>query len=299
MEPPSCPPAYASLPSITKTIAGLPLTLFHHPSFPLSSPATNPPHLLILLHPLFRNAEFMSGLARRLLGDYYSSRTDPRQNLVVLTFDQRNHGPRCQDRIANVNWERGNQTYALDLFTTYTGTARDVSEALDVLLPGGYFPALKSAAPFVGGISLGGHASWAVVLSDERVRGAGVVIGCGDYVALMEYRAGLMKWEGKVGAGLEGLLERYDLATMVGRDLEGVRRRLEGKRILALEGKRDVDVPPKCSEGVYKKIKDAGVDLTVRRFEGVAHVMTEEMCGVYSEWWREVWGVGGEERGKI
>lgn len=199
-----------------------------------------------------------------------------------------------------MNWTKGNEHYALDLFATYTGTARDVSEVLDLLLGGGYFAALKNATPYVGGVSLGGHASWATILADDRIRAAGPVIGCGDYTALMNYRAELVGWGGVVGQGIETLLAKFDLkSVMETKGVEEVRRRLKGKKILALEGLKDVDVPSACSREVYAAVSGAGVELRVRRFEGVEHVMNEEMCGVYSRWWREEVWFGGRKEAKI
>jgi hypothetical protein len=71
------------------------------------------------------------------------------------------------------------------LIETYLlGTALDTSLLIDHL--GSYIfhgPEARSIDQhIVLGISLGGHAAWQVLFSDDRVTAAVVIIGCPDYM---------------------------------------------------------------------------------------------------------------------
>ncbi len=90
------------------------------------------------------------------------------------------------DNRANVSWKQGNPTHGPDMFNTYTGTALDVSHLI-THIPS-YLPVTISEH-ICGGVSLGGHATWTLLLSDPRIRAGMVVIGCPDYVRLMTDRA--------------------------------------------------------------------------------------------------------------
>jgi pimeloyl-ACP methyl ester carboxylesterase len=90
------------------------------------------------------------------------------------------------DNLANVSWKQGNPTHGLDMFGTYSGTASDLSHLLDHI--GSYLP-YKISSHICGGVSLGGHATWQVILGEPRVKAGIVVIGCPDYVRLMTDRA--------------------------------------------------------------------------------------------------------------
>lgn len=68
----------------------------------------------------------------------------------------------------------------------YTGTAADVSHLITHLQS--YLP-YKIAEHICGGVSLGGHATWILLMNEPRIRAGLVVIGCPDYVRLMTDRA--------------------------------------------------------------------------------------------------------------
>lgn len=101
-----------------------------------------------------------------------------------MAFDQRNHGSREVDKLANEAWKSGNPNHAQDMFSIFHGTAMDTSLLMDHLssyvfsTPGK--PAIEQH--FVLGISLGGHAAWQVVFHEPRVSAAVVIIGCPDYM---------------------------------------------------------------------------------------------------------------------
>lgn len=66
-----------------------------------------------------------------------------KHDLIVITFDHRNHGTRLRDAKANGGWsknpETNNDRHALDMYAIQNGTADDVSFLID-FLPGYLFP---------------------------------------------------------------------------------------------------------------------------------------------------------------
>lgn len=72
------------------------------------------------------------------------------------------------------------------MFNTYVGTARDLS-LLITQLPN-YLP-FKINDHICGGVSLGGHATWVILMMEPRIKAGMVIIGCPDYVRLMTDRA--------------------------------------------------------------------------------------------------------------
>ena len=119
----------------------------------------------------------------------WSSRRGKRRgarNLICISFDQRNHGSRMIDNTSNVSWTQGNATHGPDMFNTYSGTASDLSHLMTHIQS--YLPH-KIIENIACGLSLGGHATWQLLLGEPRIKAAIVVIGCPDYVRLMTDRA--------------------------------------------------------------------------------------------------------------
>ncbi|KAH9906975.1 hypothetical protein F4778DRAFT_606081 [Xylariomycetidae sp. FL2044] len=145
------------------------------------------------------------------------------RGLIAVAFDQRNHGSRLIDDRANESWKKGNGTHAQDMFGTVTGTVVDTLHLLDALegydlfgaaspKPSGTGPddddaALRSPGGggngggnsgersrkidqhIVLGVSLGGHSAWQTLFAEPRVTAGVLVIGCPDYMRLMQDRA--------------------------------------------------------------------------------------------------------------
>lgn len=153
---------------------------------------------LWLLHPRLGTKERMSSVAEAAIRAWNSGARDEtsRHGLIAVTFDQRNHGTRLADRLANEAWRGGNPRHAQDMYSIYQGTAADAS-ALLTYLPSYIYPSGERAISnnVVLGVSLGGHAAWHCILHDDRFKSAVVVIGCADYVKLMMDRAAKSKLE--------------------------------------------------------------------------------------------------------
>ena len=153
---------------------------------------------LWLLHPRLQSQACMQPFAASIIGDWNErvrdGRTKSKQGLIAVSFDQRNHGSREIDPLANEAWRSGNKKHAQDMFSVYHGTAVDTSLLLGYLAAYA-FPdnSIKIARNLVLGVSLGGHAAWHVLMQDPRFNAAIICIGCPDYVRLMSDRARLSK----------------------------------------------------------------------------------------------------------
>lgn len=252
--------------------------------------------------------------------------------LIAVSFDQRNHGSRLVDPLANEAWRQGNPRHAQDMFSAYHGTATDTS-LLITHLPS-YILSSSSSPPitqhFVLGVSLGGHAAWHCILQDPRITAAVVGIGCPDYTRVMTDRAAKSKlktWTssdppGSTFLGSEdfpkALLEaiaKYDPAGFLvpgldpGTNLspeqalqfkQRLQQHLNGKRILNLSGADDKLVPYAAGEPFLTLLKktiseDATLDIAIddRIFDGVGHSFTRDMVNASVQWICDL--LGGED----
>ncbi|OJD19878.1 hypothetical protein AJ78_00238 [Emergomyces pasteurianus Ep9510] len=156
---------------------------------------------LYLMHPRLGTADSMEGFARHAIADWNDrlrvGQVSPSQTntgLIAVAFDQRNHGSRLVDKLANGAWREGNPKHAQDMFATFQGTARDVSLLID-FMDAYAFPdaSRKITTNLALGVSLGGHAAWSCILHEPRITNAIVIIGTPDYTSLMTERAKLSK----------------------------------------------------------------------------------------------------------
>ncbi|KAK3062513.1 hypothetical protein LTS18_003914 [Coniosporium uncinatum] len=218
------------------------------------------------------------------------------KGLIAVAFDQRNHGSREVDKLANEAWRQGNERHAIDMYSVYQGTAMDTSLLINHL-ESYTFPThtYRITTHLVLGISLGAHAAWHCLLQDPRISAAAIIVGCPDYTALMSQRAMKSKrktWTSSKPAGSHfvgsadfppalveavkasdpaGLLMRYSLAArgaIAGAEggldaAEHVRLRplfekhLRGKKILVMSGGADKLVPYECGQPFYSFLKKA------------------------------------------
>lgn len=190
------------------------------------------------------------------------------------------------------------------------GTHRDISFLID-FLPSYLFPHGEQAIDrwMLAGISLGGHATWYALqhgesslnlrlrkgkmeplLAEPRLSVGIPIIGCPDYLALMNGRArasGL-----KFGPPIlpDSLLEVIKGESPVCAPVTG-RNPFFGKKILVLAGGNDKLVPWEISESFVERIEvgekgvkrvlvypDVGHTFTVSMEEDVANFVWEEGC---------------------
>lgn len=229
----------ADAPSVSKktySIAGIVTTVFGLDEL---SPQASEVACLWLLNPRLATQERMAPFAIAAITDWNNRVQDgraqsPAKGLIAITFDQRNHGTRIIDPIANEAWRQGNPRHAQDMFSIFRelqhmhiypstlmlpnvrvlincnvqyadGTSRDVSDLIDYL-PSYIFPKSerKISDHLVLGVSLGGHATWHCVLHDPRINTAIPIIGCPDYISLMADRARLSKLPSWTSSDPEG-----------------------------------------------------------------------------------------------
>ena len=164
---------------------------------------------LWLLNPRLGSRQDMKPIADAVVA-HWKEQNNSNIGIIVAAFDQRNHGSRLINSLANQSWRDGNPRHAQDMFSTYRaflinsqpaptdigieGTATDTSQLI-TYLPGYVFPKAehKIVDHMVLGISLGGHSVWHLLLHEPRITTGIVIIGCPDYVSLMTDRARLSK----------------------------------------------------------------------------------------------------------
>ena len=169
---------------------------------------------------------------------------------------------------------------------------------------------------FVCGVSLGGHAAWQVLMDDPRISTAIIIIGCPDYITLMQGRAlqSNLETAGPKFLGSkdfpEQLLEavgNHDPAgQLIGIDSTRTDRfnrepisneratisaimhkAFRNKRILNMSGGDDLLVPYSSSEPFLQWLQraiapggpfnDTNLEIEDTVFDGVGHAVSPEM----------------------
>ena len=79
---------------------------------------------LWLLHPRLQDQGHMQPIAYSALNAWNrhlqsADRRQGLQGLIAVSFDQRNHGTRKIDELANQDWRSGNERHAQDMFSIY------------------------------------------------------------------------------------------------------------------------------------------------------------------------------------
>ena len=263
---------------------------------------------LWLLHGRGDTQDSMAFVAGALLNSLPAQATGSTKGVIAVTFDQRNHGSRLVDPKANVSWKQGNPTHGIDMFNIFSGTAMDVSTLIDHLPS--YLPLqYKSYEHVCLGVSLGGHATWQVLLAEPRVRAGVVVIGCPDYTALMTDRAvrsqlaSTLESKGTRFAGSEDfppallkvIAEKDPAGLLLGDGLSReeqkklLNERLGGKKILSLSGGKDKLVPYKQGERALGWLKEqSGLEVKDVVDDGAGHELSAHMREVAEKWFAEV-----------
>ena len=251
---------------------------------------------LWLLNPRQQSQASMEPIAAAIINDWNRHLTTLKEDqrslgLIAISFDQRNHGSREVDKMANEAWRAGNEKHAQDMLGIYHGTSLDTSQLI-TYMPSYVFPRSERTIinHMVLGVSLGGHAAWHCIVHDPRIKTAVIVIGCPDYAALMSDRARLSKlvsWTQSDGSRFFGsedfppslieAVERFDpaglfLGSPVSRQsskydevpkgeekqrLSNLMKALDGKRILSMAGGADKLVPYSCCQPFHQWLQRA------------------------------------------
>lgn len=80
--------------------------------------------VLWLLHPRLQTQACMAPMAALTITDWNKRIKDGTagskpKGLIAVSFDQRNHGSRLVDKVANDAWRQGNERHAIDMFSCY------------------------------------------------------------------------------------------------------------------------------------------------------------------------------------
>ncbi|KKA25753.1 hypothetical protein T310_0231 [Rasamsonia emersonii CBS 393.64] len=304
-------PQPSSLSRKTYHIAGIQTTVFGLDELP---PQSSEVACLWLLHPRLQTQEYMTKIATSVVDDWNKRLKDggagARQKvkgLIAVTFDQRNHGTRQVDPLANEAWKQGNPRHAQDMFSIFQGTARDVSLLIDYL-PAYIFPKSEYSISthLALGVSLGGHATWSCLFHEPRIRTGISIIGSPDYINLLADRARLSKlssWTNSDPQAATLLLSHTQIAAKDAALKEGplpdpseqdkerlrplLTRTLAGKWILNISGGADKLVPYYRSEPILTWLKkaiapggwfaDGGIHFEDLIFEKAGHELTGAM----------------------
>jgi len=253
--------------------------------------------VLFLLHGRLSKADVLEATAAKLVEkseDRRSASDGTALELVVVTFDLRNHGLRTINPQGNQQWslnaEENNPRHAVDMFSIISGTHRDISFLID-FLPSYLFPHGEKIVKrwMLAGISLGGHATWYALLHEPRLSVCIPIVGCPDYLALMHERAKTSGVQFGPPVLPDSLLEIIERESAVATD----KNPFLGKKILVLAGGKDKLVPWKFSESFVGRIEvgeegvkkvivypDVGHAFTASMEEDVANFVWEEGCCV-------------------
>jgi len=247
-----------------------------------------PPSILFFVHGRLESAQKYEPAVHSIFSKLHSIANGyewPR-NLIVVTFDQRNHGTRLLDTKLNNAWDlndpkKHNETHAIDMYAIQIGTARDVSYLID-FLPTYLFPhgTHSEIEWLIAGVSLGGHVTWLVLRHEPRVKVGIPIIGCADYLKLISGRAAQFNLEVKPPIfpdHLIGLVAKFDPTAAA---YQGTNDNpFIDKKILALSGGKDPLVPFEPSREFFENLNVGvkGVKRLIIEPEAV-HEYTETMA---------------------
>ncbi|KAL7273395.1 hypothetical protein RUND412_003751 [Rhizina undulata] len=311
--------SFLEISKATHTIAGINVHVYGLKQLPLIpwSPDEEKTdvYALYLLHPRLETYGYMESIARSVLGEWAALGVERKRGLICVAFDQRNHGEREVNSLSNLTWRDSNPTHAADMFSIYHGTSLDLNTIVKYL-PSYIFPTRTSpyrlAKHLVAGVSLGGHAAHLSLFNDPRISGGVAIIGCPDYVALMQHRASKSRLESYSNVNGEGFLYSEDfpealvdavfetdpaaefirsranpllLAEGAEREekMARLKEKVKGKKMLMISGGADKLVPYDCSSPFLECLKqgiengELELELQDRVYEDVGHKCTPEM----------------------
>ena len=106
---------------VTHCIAGILTTVYGLEEL---SQSTGEVASLWLLHPRLQTQSSMEPIAHSTVHAWNNHLRNLKEDpglpgLIAVTFDQRNHGLRQVDPLANQDWRSGNDTHAQDMFANY------------------------------------------------------------------------------------------------------------------------------------------------------------------------------------
>ncbi|WVQ81181.1 hypothetical protein IAT38_003303 [Cryptococcus sp. DSM 104549] len=247
---------------------------------------------MIAAHGRMNNQKNMKYFAQGILGEVAAKpQAEKKRDLIVVTFDQRNHGERIKDRQANLAFDE-NPRHFVDMAATVAGGCHDVTLIIDFLEAYLFPHGEKIIEEFVlTGISLGGNVTWRLAREEPRIKTLIPIIGLPfeAFPVYLRARASSLSpplpWEAPTyPPGLRPFFQG-------GKDGEGLEG-YEGKKILSLHGGADALVPIAQGRADLERIKSfvegkGKGEVVVDVQENVGHACTVEMLRKAAEWtWR-------------
>lgn len=102
--------------SKTYTIAGVHTTVYGLDELASSAKEVA---VLWLLHPRLQVQSIMAPIAAASIHDWNGRSASKSKGLIAVSFDQRNHGTREVNPLANESWKKNNPTHAQDMFSIF------------------------------------------------------------------------------------------------------------------------------------------------------------------------------------
>ncbi|PWZ02485.1 hypothetical protein BCV70DRAFT_168376 [Testicularia cyperi] len=298
----------------TYDLAGLPVNVFGVDELtpaPARASAPSPPGVCVVIHMHGRlgKAADDEGIARQMYDrisrekETYRTQQDSTgqeagetKDVLIVTFDARNHGYRLTNPAGQKDWKSGNPRHAMDLYGMIVGDARDVSFIVDFLAPY-LFPYDERRVDqwVVTGKSLGGHATWHVLANEPRITVGVPFIGMPDYTRLLNSRTRtqfVANGPPYVPASLKALIDKIDPAKQPYDIFDSVKNPFWGKKICVLSGARDKLVLWDWNQDFLNALVLAEPQgptatmpgLKVSQKQGVGHEVTAEMVEDAGEW---------------
>ncbi|KIK62359.1 hypothetical protein GYMLUDRAFT_242547 [Collybiopsis luxurians FD-317 M1] len=272
-------------------VGGLPVAVYSS----THSDTSKPVFILFFLHGRLGKADDLEPAIKTIYEDVGKGLD---KELLIVTFDHRNHGHRLVNNKENQIWDedesKSNPAHAVDMYTILEGSARDVSFLIDYL-PAYLFPESERSISGWGlaGVSLGGHSTWTALAREPRIQVGIPIIGCPDYLTLMTARAA------KYGISLESaskylpesllVLIREQAPPFTPYLVSDKSNPFYGKKILVLSGAADTLVPWEASKAFVDSLNvgPAGIKKVIVQPE-TGHAFTPEMVKEISQFLQSV-----------
>ncbi|BEI90672.1 uncharacterized protein CcaverHIS019_0307420 [Cutaneotrichosporon cavernicola] len=245
-----------------------------------------PVAVVIVAHGWANNAAQMENMCHGLVGEMTKLGARRTRDVIVVTYDQRNHGTRKLKK-DTLSYNK-NPLRLVAMATTLTGAVEDHQLIMDMLEDYVFPLGERKIVEFMcTGVSLGGHAVWRLMKTDPRVRIAVPIISVPPD-SLNQVHTTRFRADGTIGTDKmyfpKATREFYEGKTAPGT--------FKDKYILALCGGVDEVVPPSFGNEDWEKVR-ADARATDQWIQpGIGHICTPEMVARAAEWFAR-WGLGG------
>lgn len=221
---------------------------------------------------------FCHGLTQSIQFSHKYCRSLAENGCIAIAVDHRNHGARIVDFAKN---QKGSESYLMDTYGMYTGTARDISHIID-FLPGVFGFPLKKIG--VMGFSLGAHASFATAVIDKRVDFVIPICGTPDRKSMLKNRfiekgGTEEEFEASLPFGMNQNFRKYDAV----HNLEN----FADCSAFLISGGDDFIVPATTNKQFLQLVEDRfgkRDDFFIKIYPGAAHEVTRPMWSDILSW---------------